>query len=81
MTDERPFTLRHFGGIGLNLMATRLAPHDEANIGSGDIPERHRRAGLRLHRLRRRKAARAIIDCDGDTTRSLVNLALGHERL
>jgi hypothetical protein len=40
---------RHFGGIGLNLMLAIPAPHDEANMGSRRVPERHRRAGLRLH--------------------------------
>jgi len=73
--------LRHFGGIGLHLMLAIPTPYDKANIGSRSIPKRHRRTGMGFHRLRRRKADRAIIDHDGDTTRSLVNVALGHERL
>jgi hypothetical protein len=42
-------SLRHFGGIGLNLMLAIPAPHDQANTGSSGIPKRHRGTGLRLH--------------------------------
>ncbi len=72
---------RRFDGIGLHLMLAIPTPYDKANIGSCSIPEGHRCTGMGFHRLRRRKADRAIIDHDGDTTRSLVNVALGHERL
>jgi hypothetical protein len=37
---------RHFGGIGLNLVAAFPAPHDQAHMGSRRVAERHRRAGL-----------------------------------
>jgi hypothetical protein len=59
-------SLRHFGGIGLNLMLAIPTPYDKANIGSRSIPEGHRWTGMGFNRLRRRKAARAIIDRDGD---------------
>jgi hypothetical protein len=60
-------SLRHFGGIGLNLMLTIPTPYDKAKLGSRGIPERHRWTGMGFHRLRRRKAASATIDRDGDT--------------
>jgi hypothetical protein len=58
---------RRFDGIGLHLMLEIPTPYDKANIGSRSIPEGHRCTGMGFHRLRRRKAARAIIDRDGDT--------------
>ena len=42
-------SLRHFGGIRLNLTATRLAPHDEANMGSRGVPEGHGWAEIGFH--------------------------------
>ena len=46
----------HFDGIRLNVMATRLAPHDQANMGSRGISERHCGAGIGFHRRRYRPA-------------------------
>ena len=37
------------GGIGLDLMLAILAPHDQPDLGSGGVPQRHRRAGLGFH--------------------------------
>jgi hypothetical protein len=53
---------RHFGGIGLHLMATISTPDEQANMGSRRVPERHRRAGFRFH-LTRRLLAR--VACGG----------------
>jgi hypothetical protein len=37
-------------------MPARLAPRDQADMGSRRIPERHRRAGIGSHRRRFRPA-------------------------
>jgi hypothetical protein len=41
--------LRHLGGVGLDLMAARLAPHDQPHAGRSRVAERHRRPGSRFH--------------------------------
>ena len=43
----------HLGGVGLDLMLARLAPYDKPDLGSGSGAERHRRAGLGFHCVRR----------------------------
>jgi hypothetical protein len=40
---------RHFGGIGLSLIAAFEAPYDEPNTGSRRAPQRHRWAGFGFH--------------------------------
>src|ERR1700719_4519367 len=42
----RAVSLGHFAGVGLNLVTSILAPHDQPDAGGGSIAERHRRAGL-----------------------------------
>jgi hypothetical protein len=42
----------HIGGIGLDLVAARLAPHDESDVSGSSVAERHRRPGLRFHEAR-----------------------------
>jgi hypothetical protein len=37
------------GGIGLDLVTTIPAPHDQADGGRGSAAERHRWAGFGLH--------------------------------
>ncbi len=44
-------SLRHFGGIGLNLMLAIPTPYDKANIGSRSIPERHQTPPIRDYSL------------------------------
>jgi len=39
---------RHLGGIGLDLMAATLAPHDQPDFG-GNTAECHRRAEFGFH--------------------------------
>jgi hypothetical protein len=39
----------HLGGVGLDLMLARLAPHDKADMGSGSVPERHGWAEIGFH--------------------------------
>jgi hypothetical protein len=39
-------SLGNLGGIELDLMATRPAPHYQLHTGRSDGAERHRRAGL-----------------------------------
>jgi hypothetical protein len=38
-------TARKLGGIGLDLAAARLTPHDESDASRGRVAERHRRTG------------------------------------
>ena len=48
--DIGPVSLRLLRRIGLDLMAAISAPHDEANLGTGGVAERHRRPRLGFHR-------------------------------
>jgi hypothetical protein len=40
---------RHFGGVGLNLIAAFEAPNDEPNTGSRRVPQSHRQADFGFH--------------------------------
>jgi hypothetical protein len=42
----------HLGGVGLDLAAARLTPHDESDARRGRVTERHRRPGRRFHEPR-----------------------------
>ena len=42
----------HLGGVGLDLVAARLTPHDESHASRSRVAERHRRPGLRFHESR-----------------------------
>jgi len=44
-----PVLLGQLGGIGLDLVTARLAPHDQPHASRGGIAERHRWPGLRSH--------------------------------
>jgi hypothetical protein len=39
----------HLCRVWLDLMLATLAPYDQADVGSGGVPQRHWRAGVRLH--------------------------------
>ena len=42
--DDRRFgavALRHFGRVGLDLMATIETPYDQPDLGGGGVAERH----------------------------------------
>jgi hypothetical protein len=45
----RAVTARKLGGVGLDLVAARLTPHDESDASRSRVADRHRRAGLRFH--------------------------------
>jgi hypothetical protein len=49
LARERMMNISQYG---LDLMATILAPDDQADLGGGSVAERHRRAGLGFHRPR-----------------------------
>jgi hypothetical protein len=51
--QARRAPLGHLGRIGFDLMLASLAPNDRPNAGGGSVDERHRRAGLGLHRAQR----------------------------
>jgi len=53
-----PLPVRLLGGIWLDLMLARFAPHDEAHAGPCGVAERHRRARVRVHRHRAECAVR-----------------------
>jgi hypothetical protein len=44
-----PWVAHKASGIGLDLVAARLTPHDESDAGRSRIAERHRRPRLRFH--------------------------------
>jgi hypothetical protein len=53
-TDNRRFGTvlsSHIRGIGFDLMAAIVAPHDQPHVSRSGIAERHRRGGTRFHRL------------------------------
>jgi hypothetical protein len=42
-------SLGHLAGVGLDLVLTVLAPHDQPDAGGGSVAECHRRTGVGLH--------------------------------
>jgi hypothetical protein len=66
----------HLGGIGLDLVATTPAPHDQPHAGCGGVAQRHRRAGFGLH-LRHRSRVSAQRAAFAKTAPRLYEL--GHE--
>jgi hypothetical protein len=56
----------HLRRGGLNLMLADFAPNDQADLGRGGSPERHRRAGLGFHRRENRgRRCRGMINAPG----------------
>jgi len=48
----RAISSNHLGGVRLDLVAARLAPHDKAHASRSRVAERHRRAGRCFHERR-----------------------------